>query len=262
MSGRLKIFIWILILQLVVLVSGFSCRQKTGDQTKVYSYKIINQFPHDTNAFTQGLAFEDGILYEGTGKYGESQLRKVDLQTGKVLKIHNLTDNYFGEGICIFDDKIIQLTWKSETGFVYDKNTFDLVKIFYYQTEGWGITHDGKNLIISDGTDNLYFLNPKTFTEVKRIEVRFANKQIIKLNELEYIDGKIFANIWMEDRIAIIDPANGKVTAWINLTGLLKQENTENSVLNGIAFDEQNKRLFVTGKYWPTLFEIELVLKQ
>lgn len=260
MKSRLEILGWILIL-ISAAISGFSCENdKLADQQTVYTYKIINQFPHDPNAFTQGLVFDDGFLYEGTGQYRRSQLRKVDLKTGRILQTHNLAGKYFGEGICIVGDKIIQLTWKSRTGFVYDKNTFKVLHQFHYPTQGWGITYNGENLILSDGSSMLYFLDSQTFTEVKRIKVTSGNTAITRLNELEYIDGKIFANIWTEDKIVIIDPANGNVTAWINLAGIWDRGKAlENYVLNGIAFDKQNQRLFVTGKCWPTLFEIKLI---
>lgn len=230
--------------------------------TPVYTYVIVNIYPHDRDAFTQGLVFEDGFLYEGTGLYGHSTLRRVDLETGTILQVHELSDEYFGEGITIYEDKIIQLTWKSSTGFVYDKNTFELLREFSYPTEGWGITHDGERLIMSDGTSTLYFMNPQTFERVGQLEVSDNDGPVTRLNELEYIKGEIYANVWQTDRIARIAPETGRVIAWVSLQGLLTAEDRLEhvDVLNGIAYDAQNNRLFVTGKLWPKLFEIKLVL--
>jgi glutamine cyclotransferase len=234
----------------------------SSNNTSSYSYQIVNTFPHDPDAFTQGLVYENGILYEGTGLWGESELRKVDLQNGKVLKDHKLSDKYFGEGITIFGDRIIQLTWKSNLGFVYDKDSFELLETFDYITEGWGITHDGTHLIMSDGTNKIYLLDPETFEVERTIKVTFDGKPINELNELEFIYGDIFANVWKTDKIARIDPETGNVTGWIFLDGLLREDLKTGSVdvLNGIAFDSENDRIFVTGKKWPKLFEIELIL--
>jgi len=227
----------------------------------VYSYKIIHTYDHDPDAFTQGLVFENGFLYEGTGLYECSSLRKVELKTGKVLQIKKISDQFFGEGITIFKNKIIQLTWQSNIGFVYDKNTFNLLKEFHYPYEGWGITHDGKRLIVSDGSSILHFLDPDTFEEIRYIKVFDKDKLITKINELEYIKGKIYANIWQTERIVIIDPLFGHVIGWIDLRGILNNVNTVKKidVLNGIAYDTVNDRLFVTGKFWPNIFEIELI---
>ena len=227
-----------------------------------YSYRIVNAYPHDPQAFTQGLVYEDGLFYEGTGLLGHSTLRKVVPQTGEVLQRIDLSPVFFGEGITIFGDKIIQLTWKSMVGFVYDKESFGLIKMFAYPTQGWGITHDGERLIMSDGTANLYFWDPETQTEIGRVEVTDNGQPVVRLNELEYINGEVWANVWQTDRIARIDPNNGHVVGWIDLTGLLSAEDRAQQpvdVLNGIAYDAENDRLFVTGKLWPKLFEIELV---
>ena len=231
--------------------------------TPVFGYKIVNTYPHDTNSFTQGLIFDKGVLYESTGLNGHSAVKIVDLKTGKTLKSHELPDNYFGEGIAIIENKIIQLTWHSKTGFVYDKKTLKLIKKFSYQTQGWGITYDGKYLIISDGSAVLYFMDPNTFKVVGTLEVYGDNGKVSKLNELEYINGEIYANIWGTEKIARINPKTGRVTAWIDLSGLLNKEDKKNRVdiLNGIAFNSDKGRLFVTGKLWPKLFEIELVPK-
>ncbi len=226
-----------------------------------YGYRIKNVFPHDPDAYTQGLAYHDGWLYEGTGQRGRSSLRKIKLTTGEIIGTLGLASELFGEGVCIFNDKIIQLTWTSRVGFVYDLATFKLIKKINYPTQGWGLTTDGKQLIMSDGSEKIYFLEPDYFTEQARIEVYDHDGPVINLNELEYINGEIWANVYQTDKIVRIDPETGKVLAWINLSGLLalKDYNRKTDVLNGIAYDEINNRLFVTGKMWPELFQIELV---
>jgi glutamine cyclotransferase len=232
-----------------------------SDVIPVYSYNIVNTYPHDPDAFTQGLVFEDGVLYEGTGLLGQSTLRRVELETGEVLQIREVPAEFFGEGITIYGDKIIQLTWQSHVGFVYDKNSFELLREFNYSTEGWGITHDGEHLIMSDGTSTLHFLDPQTFEEISQLEVLDNNGPVTRLNELEYIQGEIYANIWQTDRIARISPETGRVVGWVDLEGLLTAEDRSEpvDVLNGIAYDADTDRLFVTGKLWPKLFEIELI---
>lgn len=227
----------------------------------VYTYKIINSYPHDPGAFTQGLVLDNGVLYEGTGLYGQSTLRRVDLETGAVLQLYSLPPQFFGEGITVYGDRIIQLTWQSNMGFVYDKDSFELLSEFTYPTEGWGITHDGTRLIMSDGTATLYFLDPETFERIGQIDVTDAGEPVIRLNELEYIQGEVYANIWQTDRIARINPQTGQVLAWIDLAGLLSAQDRRQpvDVLNGIAYDAATDRLFVTGKLWPQLFELELV---
>jgi glutamine cyclotransferase len=222
---------------------------------------VVNTFPHDRAAFTQGLVFEDGMLYEGTGLNGRSTLRHVELESGDVLQSYSLSPEYFGEGITIWEDRIVQLTWKSGQGFVYEKDSFELLDSFVYPIEGWGITHDGARLIMSDGTSMLHFWDPDTFEEVGSVEVCGDAGPVTRLNELEYIQGKVFANVWQTDRIAIIDPDTGSVTAWIDLRGLLGPEDLSEpvDVLNGIAYDADGERLFVTGKLWPKVFQIELV---
>ncbi len=225
----------------------------------VYTYEVINEYPHDPSAFTQGLVFENGGLFEGTGLYGKSSLRRVKLETGEVLQILHLSSAYFGEGITIYKDEIVQLTWLSQIGFVYDKESFEQLSEFNYNSQGWGITHDGAYLIMSDGTATLHFLNPETFEEISTVKVHDDEGPVIRLNELEYIQGQVYANVWHTDLIAIIDPQSGQVIGWIDLTGLLKPEDSAGAdVLNGIAYDVENERLFVTGKLWPKLFEIEL----
>ncbi len=233
----------------------------TAKRIQQYSYKVVHVYPHDSRAFTQGLVFDNGYLYEGTGLNGQSTLRKVELETGKVLQVRKLADQYFGEGIAIYKDRIVQLTWQQNVGFVYDKSSFELRRQFSYPTEGWGITYDGKRLIMSDGTSTLHFLDPESFAETGRIQVYDDNGPVVRLNELEYVRGEIYANVWQTDGIAIISPQTGKVTGWIDLKGLINQGDPaqQADVLNGIAYDEQGGRLFVTGKLWPNVFEITLL---
>jgi glutamine cyclotransferase len=227
-----------------------------------YSYQIVNVYPHDRGAFTQGLVYEDGVFYEGTGLRGESSLRRVRPETGEVLQLYSLPARYFGEGITIWGERIIQLTWKAGMGFVYDKDSFELLGAFSYPTEGWGITHDGTRLIMSDGTSVLHFWDPETFEEVGQIQVYDEFGPVVMLNELEYIQGKVYAHVWQTDLVVIIDPQTGWVTGRIDLSGLLTPEDFAQpvDVLNGIAYDAEGDRLFVTGKKWPKLFEIDLVL--
>jgi glutamine cyclotransferase len=247
----------IIVFSLIMLISLNDAPVNTAP--RLYTYSIVNRYPHDENAFTQGLVFEDGALYESTGLYGDSTLRRVDLETGEILQLYTLPNQFFGEGITIFENMIIQLTWQSHRGFVYDKHSFDLLQEFDYATEGWGITHDDNQLIMSDGTATLYFLNPETFEKVGQIEV-YDNGPVAGLNELEYIRGEVYANIWVEEKIAIINPQTGQVKGWIDLGGIQDSESQEpNNVLNGIAYDAKEDRLFVTGKRWPQLFQIELI---
>jgi glutamine cyclotransferase len=244
-----------------------------------YRYKVIASYPHDRRAFTQGLVYEDGVLYEGTGLYGRSTLVKRDLKTGKALKTTHLARAHFGEGITLFGDKIIQLTWRNKIGFVYRKDTFTLVKEFTYPTEGWGITHDGKRLIYSDGTATLRFLDPNTFTETERIEVRDRGRPVRGLNELEFIPaphatedrgqdardteatGQVFANVWPTDEIVIIDPKTGQVTGRLDLSALYPRPDDSEDVLNGIAWIPETRHLLVTGKLWPKIYELELIAR-
>jgi glutamine cyclotransferase len=226
-----------------------------------YDCKIINAYPHDQTAFTQGLSIESNYFYEGTGLYGSSTLRKVQLDNGKVIQILNLPDQYFGEGITICQDKIIQITWKNNIGFVYNKTNFQKLREFHYSTEGWGITFDGEHLILSDGTSTLHFIDPKTYDSVNQIQVYGEEGLVKDLNELEYIKGEIYANVWQTNLIARISPTTGKVTGWIDLSEVIRIENNSNptAIPNGIAYDPKTDRLFVTGKLWSKVFEIELV---
>jgi glutamine cyclotransferase len=224
-----------------------------------YTYSIVNVYPHDANAFTEGLVFDGGFLYESTGLYSNSSLRRVDLETGGVLQLLSLQPQYFGEGIAVVGDKIVQLTWRSHVGFVYDRASFGLLQEFEYPTEGWGLTYDGSQLIMSDGMANLYFLDPVTFQRVGQVAVHDTGP-VTRLNELEYINGAVYANVWREERIAVINPLNGQATAWIDLTGIQDFKNQDpNNVPNGIAYDANGDGLFVTGKMWPHVFEIKLI---
>lgn len=235
-----------------------------------YTYQIVKTYPHDRQAFTQGLVVHNGFFYEGTGgKNGDpfySSIRKVEIETGKVLQKFDLARNFFGEGITILNDKIYQLTWREGTGFVYDLNDFKLLREFRYSGEGWGLTNDGANLIMSDGTHVIRFINPETFETVRTLSVFDPKgKPLMEINELEYIKGEIWANVWMKGEIVRIDPATGKLVGVIDLEKLADEQmdkDREADVLNGIAYDEANDRLFVTGKKWRNLFEIKIVPKQ
>lgn len=226
---------------------------------KTAGFKVVAVYPHDANAFTQGLEIHDGKLYEGTGKYGESTLRLVDLETGRVEKARRLNPIYFGEGIAILGDKVYQLTWQNGVALVYDLATFNAEQTLRYTGEGWGLTDDGTQLIMSDGTATIRFVDPQTFATVREITVREGERAIDRLNELEYVDGEIWSNVWYEDRIARISPKDGAILSWIDLSGLYpKGARDSEAVLNGIAYDSAAKRLFVTGKNWPQIYEIEV----
>lgn len=228
-----------------------------------FTYLVVHTYPHDHDAFTQGLEYHDGYLYEGTGREGHSSLRKVKLETGQVVQHIDLAPQYFGEGITVIDGKILELTWKAQTGFIYDRGTFRLLHDFTYPGEGWGLANDGKTIYMSDGTSNIRFWDPQTLQEKRRISVHDGNRSIDNLNELEVVRGEIYANIWTTNRIARISPADGHVIAWINLEGLFNPASSSDpvDVLNGIAYDSAHDRLFVTGKLWPKLFEIKLAPK-
>jgi len=238
-----------------------ACAVATAITAYADGYRIIHTYPHDPRAYTQGLLYTDGHLYESTGLNGRSSLRMDDLTTGRVLQDAPVPSKYFAEGLAPWGSTLIQLTWQSHIAFVYDRFSFRLLRTFHYDGEGWGLTQDGKNLILSDGTANLRFLDPGTFREVRRIVVKDQGTPVTQLNELEYVRGEIYANVWHSNRIARISPATGRVLGWIDLTGLLKPGDVSNpeAVLNGIAYDAARNRLFVTGKLWPKLFEIKVV---
>jgi glutamine cyclotransferase len=227
-------------------------------QPKQYTYKVVKSYPHDRNAYTQGLFFHEGMLYESAGQYGASSLRKTDLATGKVLQALNIPRQYFAEGSCVLRDKLYLLTWQEHTCFVYDARTFKQLGAFQYPTQGWGLTTNGTQLIMSDGTPTLYFRHPDTFAEQRRITVRHNNKPVQYLNELEYINGEIWANVYTTNHILRIDPKDGAVLGVVDLTNLLPRNlrTAKTDVLNGIAYDAATGRLIVTGKYWPKLYEI------
>jgi Glutamine cyclotransferase len=223
----------------------------------ILTVEVVARYPHDPSAFTQGLVIDRGELFEGTGLNGQSSLRRVDLETGEVLQRHNLGQRYFGEGITILGDKIYQLTWTTQVGFVYSRDDFKQLQSFFYPGEGWGITHDGEQLIVSDGTAMLRFLDPETLKETRRVAVTEDGKPLTRLNELEYIDGEVWANVWYTDYIVRIDPATGRVVSKLDLSNLYP-EGSNDDVLNGIAWDRDAQRLFVTGKLWPYLYEIRV----
>jgi glutaminyl-peptide cyclotransferase len=250
-------------LALALMASTIGYHATAGSQrltgAPVSRYEVVRTYPHDPKAFTQGLEFADGVLYEGTGMNGASGIRKVRLETGEVLQVQKLEERYFGEGITLFGDSIIQLTWKAETGFVYDRTTFERRRSFNYTGEGWGLTHDDTRLIMSNGSSSLRFLDPKTFKEVGRLHVTDRGRPVAQLNELEIVKGEIYANVWQTDRIARISPKTGEVVGWIDMRGLLTpSESTGVDVLNGIAYDAKGDRLFVTGKWWPKVFEVRV----
>jgi glutamine cyclotransferase len=241
---------------------GFVPQSSTAN-LPLFGYQIVRVYPHDPEAFTQGLQYLGGVLYEGTGLVGRSSIRRVALDTGKVEQKRDVPAPYFGEGITVWKNDLIELTWQSHVAFVYDRATFAPKKQFSYPGEGWGLTFDGTNLIMSDGTDELRVLDPSTFAEKRRIKVTAAGAPLRDLNEVEYVKGEILANIWQTDYIARIAPDTGKVTAYVDLRGLLSpQERARTDVLNGIAYDGEHDRLFITGKLWPKLFEVKLVRKE
>ncbi len=252
-----------------LLLAQPACRKNAASSVAAstpteYTYTIVAAHPHDPQAFTQGLvSLGNGLLLEGTGLVGRSSLRRVELTTGRVLKRVNLPAPYFGEGVAVLRDRIYQLTWQHQKGFIYDLATLSPLGEFTYTGEGWGLTTDGTSLILSDGTDTIRYLDPETFRVTRTLAVTRSGQPVARLNELEFIDGQIFANLWQTHSIVRIDPATGRVTGMIDLTGLLPaaDRRPDTDVLNGIAYDATTKRLFVTGKNWPRLFEIKLVPK-
>lgn len=255
------------LLFVIAISSGLALgAQGPGAAPRNYGYQIVKSYPHDSAAFTQGLLYLDGYLYESTGLPGRSSVRKVELESGRVAQQYALLPDYFAEGLTDWGSNLLQLTYQSQTGFVYDRLTLKPKSGFAYSGEGWGLTHDTKRLIMSDGSSSLRFWDPTTFAETERITVRDRGQPVNDLNELEYVRGEIFANVWHTDRIARISPATGNVVGWIDLKGLLKPGEISPStpmageaVLNGIAYDGSKDRLFVTGKLWPRLFEVKIV---
>jgi glutaminyl-peptide cyclotransferase len=251
---------------LAVLALTFcACGPSVPAGIPTYTYQVVHAYPHDPEAFTEGLFYDGGFLYESTGLEGHSSVRKVRLETGEIVEKHDLLPTYFGEGIVRWKDKMMQLTYKTEVGFIYDFKTFEVQKAFDYKGEGWALTTDGKRIIMDDGTPEIRFWDPETLQETGRITVTDQGQPVKDVNELEWIKGEIFANIWQTDKMARIDPVTGKVAGWIDMTGLLSPSDVGNShpdVLNGIAYDAKNDRIFVTGKKWPKLYEIRLILKK
>ncbi|GBE30791.1 MAG TPA: glutaminyl-peptide cyclotransferase [Bacteroidetes bacterium] len=260
---RTRILSLLIVAALLLPVGTFTLGQVTTlyRGSPVYHCDVINSYPHDYTAYTQGLVIHDGQLFEGTGRYGKSSLRKVDLETGEVLNKIDLTSNRFGEGIAIFNSRIYQLTWRAGEAYVYDLDSFERIGQFHYSGEGWGITHDGEHLITSDGSANLTIRDPETFSVESTIPVWDTNGSVNGLNELEYIDGFIYANLYPTDLIARIDPISGEVKAWLYLEGLLDAESPDGraEVLNGIAYDSATGKMYLTGKYWPRLYEVEII---
>ena len=268
-----KNWIWLCVIILLIILIIFVAvrlkpvaRQRPSSSipeelSRLSGFRVINLYPHDPQAYTQGLIFHEGYLYESTGLRGYSTLRKVDLGSGEVVQMIELDNAFYAEGLTLWNETLVQLTWQEQIGFIYDLDDFTLVDTFYYNTEGWGLTHDDSNLIMSDGTSTLFFLDPKTLKVVRTVEVSDHGSPVTRINELEYVLGEIYANIWQTNNIVRIDPSTGLVNGWIDLAGLLPADVNPGSVsvLNGIAYDPIQDRLFVTGKLWPYLFEIALV---
>ena len=262
-GSRRRVFA-LFVLAMAQLLCGPSASHAGSSSTPQFTCKIVRAFPHDPEAFTQGFIYHDGFFYEGTGLRGRSSLRKVQIESGEVLQRADLSGDYFGEGIAIYKNKLVQLTWQSHIGFVYGLGDFQLQRSFSYSGEGWGLACDDHEFFMSDGTAEIRVLDPATLKEKRRFTVRDGSHRIDQLNELEMVEGELFANIWQTDRIARISPATGEVLGWIDLKGLLDPvyRLDPGEVLNGIAYDPDHKRLFVTGKLWPKVFEIELVPKK
>jgi glutaminyl-peptide cyclotransferase len=246
-----------------IVFAGQSSRDLPVKHPPEYTFKILRTFTHDATAFTQGLAYHDGFLYEGTGLKGRSSLRKVRLETGEVVQQVSLSPEFFGEGVTLLKNEVVQLTWQSQTGFVYSLSDFHVLRWFPYSGEGWGLATNGREIFMSDGTSKIRVLDPTTLAVKRRFTVHDGTKLIDELNELEFVEGQIFANVWQTDRIARISPQTGEIVGWIDLKGLLNPTSQlgAGAVLNGIAYDPARKRLFVTGKLWPSIFEIKLVRK-
>ncbi|MCH2356657.1 MAG: glutaminyl-peptide cyclotransferase [Pseudomonadales bacterium] len=258
---RLKVLLPGALLCLSLVLPETVAQEESSNDTSIWGIKVVNQYPHDINLFTQGLFYHDGHLYEGTGKRGLSALSKRSLVANEVIMSSKLSSRYFGEGIALVDDKIYQLTWQSHMVFVYSRDSFEQLTTHYNATEGWGLAYDGAELILSDGSATLQFIDPENFIPQRKITVTLNGNPVRNLNELEYIDGEIWANVWQTDFILRIDPATGETNSYIDLSGLsgLTQLGSNEAVLNGIAWDDEQDRLFVTGKHWAHVFEIELV---
>ena len=243
------------------VASGYWAVVRPSVRIPVCSYEVVRSYRHDPEAYTQGLVFHNGRLFEGTGLLGRSSVREVDLDSGQVVRQLQIDDKLFGEGIAIVETRLFQLTWRSHNGFIYDLRTFAPVGEFTYEGEGWGLTYDGRHLVMSDGSARLRFIDPDSFVVVRRLKVHAGGRPVARLNELQYVDGEIFANVYQTDRIARIDPETGELVAWIDLADLLAREDRTPSadVLNGIGYDAETGRLVVTGKFWPRLYEIRLV---
>lgn len=266
-SSTPKMAIIAIAIVLLAIVGFFWFRSGDGEisavegpiTAKEVPYEVVNQFPHDPQAFLQGLVWHSGF-FESTGQFARSSLRRVEYPTGKILQKVDLDPQHFGEGLAMVDNKLYQLTWQSHRGFVYDRDSFKVLREFTYDTEGWGLTYDGKSLILSDGSDTLTFHDPENFKPGRKLSVRFNGRPLNELNELEYIDGEIWANVWHDDRIVRIDPKSGNVKSFLNLESLYpeKDRTDPEAVLNGIAYDANSKRIFISGKLWPRIYEIRL----
>ncbi len=253
---------WAAVAALVACAAALTAwpQWSTPPAPKLWGVEVTATYPHDPAAFTQGLAFHDGQLYEGTGQYGGSSIRRIALPSGEVEQMQPLSELYFGEGITIFDNKLYQLTWVNQVGFIYDVETFERLGTFRYAGEGWGLTHNGRHLIMSNGSERISFLDPENYDVVRTIRVRSEGRPIVRLNELEWVDGEIWANIWYQDQIARIDPRSGEVVGWIDASTIYPaSERGFEDVLNGIAYDPAANRVLLTGKNWPLLYEVELV---
>lgn len=252
------------ILYILWFFAAFHAAPSKSAKPKQYGYRVVHVYPHDGAAFTQGLEFRGGFLYEGTGLRGQSTLRKEKLETGETLEEVQVPSQFFGEGITVINEHILQLTWQAHMGFVYDQSTFHKLRTFSYAGEGWGLSNDGRTIYMTDGSAQIRCIDPATLTEKRRITVHDGSAPVTELNELECVRGEIYSNVWHSWRIARISPSDGAVLGWIDLSGIISPDelHSPEAVLNGIAYDAMGDRLFVTGKLWPKLFEIELIPKR
>jgi glutamine cyclotransferase len=258
-----RLYVAVAVVLAAILVAGVGIevipKPSVTSGTPNFNVEVLATYPHNGDAFTEGLVFDNGSLFESTGNYGSSELRRVDLQSGSVLQRLNLSSAFFGEGIAVVDGRIVQLTWRNHTGLVYDKDSFVQISQFTYATEGWGLTFDGKDFIMSDGSSTLYFLNPETFEVERQVNVHDQNQSVTKLNELEYVDGSVYADVWLAGKIAVINPTSGAVEGWVDLGSL---EGDQTYQANGIAFDRQSNSLYITGKNWQHLYQIALTTQK